>query len=150
ETQQLHAPFTNGEFAYHIAGRQPFNWEPLTSESVDRATQLLHLYAPTLKYDSTEVYRATAVNSIFETYSGTKPEDSNQLVNSEGKVIQYANPNLNPNKFEIWLAAQGKEYFTDPVLASESDRLDERNGSYAEDAAPWQEDPYYGDTAYGR
>lgn len=151
EVQQLHPPFTNGEFGYHIAGRQPVDWEPMTSESIGLATQLLHLYAPTLKYDTTETYRAVAVNSIFQTYSGSEPEDSNQLLDSEGEVIQYANPKLNPLERHIWLAGQGEEYFTDPeVLADESHRLDERNGSYAEDAAPWQEDTYYGDTSYGR
>ena len=151
EVQQMHAPFTNGEFAYHIAGRQPVSWEPLTSESISRATQLLHLYAPTLKYDTTEAYRAAAVNSMFETYSGTESEDSNQLVDSEGEVIQYANPKLNPSEIHIWLAAQGKGSFTDPVLADKSHGLDERNGSYAKMQLAWQEDiPYYGDISYGR
>jgi hypothetical protein len=151
EVTELHAPFTEGEFGWHIAGRQPDQVNPLTSESEEKVLRLLYLNAPTLKYDSTETFRATQIQSILETYSGTKPEDSNKLVNAESEVIQYANPTLNPFKQKIWLAAQGEEYFTDPLIsADESDRLDEHGESYAEDAAPWQEEEYFGDTIYGR
>ena len=147
---QIHKPFTGGEWGYHVAGRQPVDWGPLTSESYSLANQLLFLYAPTLKYDTTEAYRANSIHSIVEGFDGTEPSDSNALLDEEGEVIQYANWNLNPLNFRIWFAAQGAEYFTDPILADESHRLDERNGSYAEDAAPWQEDWFYGDVSYGR
>lgn len=148
----MHAPFTNGEFGFHISGRQPTHWGPLTIASSDLATQLLNLYAPTLRYDTTETYRAIAINSILETYSGTEPEDSNKLFDGEGTVIQYANPVLNEKFNRIRLVPDGVPYFGPAtyIFAKESDRLDERNGSYAEDAAVWNEMTWYANRVYGR
>ena len=151
EVQTIGSPFTEGEWGFHISGRAPVSWEPLTAESQNLATHLLYLYAPTLKYDSSEKFRAVSVTSILETYSGLEPADSNRLIDEEENVIQYANLHLNPLELRIWFAGQGKEYLTDPRLADASDRLDERNtGSFSEDAAPWQENPEYADISYGR
>ncbi len=146
----LMSPYTHGEFAAHFSGRQPVDWPPLTAESQSRATRLLLQYAPTLKYDSTETYRALGVESITNLYGGSEPGESNRLVEEEGEAIAYSNPKLSePHLSLSLLVPKGKNYPGSKVSVAKSDRLVER-GSYAEDAAVLQEEPSIGDRIYER
>lgn len=133
----------------NLSGLQPTELPELTSESISRAETLLYKYAPTLRYDSLEPYRAIGVSSITNLYSGEELEESNRLVNEAGETIAYANPALSTPALSLsLLQGAGENYPETKTEVSEGDRLVERE-NYEADAAAFQANPSIADRIYG-
>lgn len=146
----LAPPYTEEEWAPMISGRQDSDLPALTAESQGRANKLLLQFAPTLRYDTFEAYRAMGVSSITNLYSGSETEDSNRLIFNNGTTIAYSNPKLSsPHLSLSFLQPKGVPYPETEINASESHRLVER-GSYYEDSANFQEDGSVANRIYGR
>jgi Tol biopolymer transport system component len=144
-----------------ISGALPASPTELTADSQGAANQLLDSYAPTLKYDDGESFRAIDPAPALSTYSGDSADDSNRLVRGDDLTLAYANPNLtDPNvggSYPLslsFLNGPAGEPYLNGIGASEADHIVERTSTYGDftrelDSAAIQSDPA-NEVSFGR
>jgi hypothetical protein len=106
---------------------------------------LLHRYAPQLRYETQESYFADSAAEMTDNYVAGRRE--NYLVGANGSRIAAADPADPLPQLELGFLAD--QQYANGSAATTSDYLDEANGSYQQDAQRMRA-AGYGDRAYGR
>lgn len=127
-----------------VQGHSAILWRPDRPESEASGSALLQEYAPLLRFDSFESYRADSAAEATDNFVCCEVEDSNTLHNESNATIAAANPDTAYKQLSMsFLGARAHN------VPSGDDSIDLIN-STVEDAQRMHEDPKYADHIYGR
>jgi hypothetical protein len=118
---------------------------------VAQRQNLLDTYAPELRYDQLETYRADSAATITDSYwADSSGAWTNRLLDGSNQVLAVSDPADPAENLGLGFLGSSYPIFPNGPVATVADFLDEANDHYEEDAQRLHALPLYADQIYGR